>query len=72
MTGMTDGQATTELVKCAACNTPHFVSDLVFPEPDEDTNTQFGWLVANCPACGSDIKVGLDKIGSFFMDAAED
>lgn len=56
----------TDLVTCEECGADHFVADLGFPEPDEDTNTQFGWLVANCPKCGADIKVGLDKIGTLF------
>lgn len=59
---MTDSKSATELVRCESCDAPHFVSDLDFPEPDEDTNTQFGWLVARCPGCGADLKVGLEKL----------
>lgn len=55
-----------ELVNCPGCGAAHFVADLDFPEPDEDTNTQFGWLVAKCPACQADLKVGLDKLGALF------
>lgn len=56
----------TDLVHCTECKSPHFVADLEFPEPDDDTNTQFGWLVATCPVCKADLKVGLDKVTPLF------
>ena len=62
---MSENDAAAEMVKCAECDTEHFVADLEFPEPEADTNTQFGWLVARCPSCGADLKVGLDKLGDF-------
>lgn len=61
---MSDIHPAAEMVRCTECDTEHFVADLDFPEPEADTNTQFGWLVAQCPVCGADLKVGLDKLGS--------
>lgn len=69
MSPMTDPQVTTELVNCDACGAPQFIADLDFPEPDTEWNTQFGWLVARCPDCGADIKVGLDKLDFLQGDA---
>ncbi len=59
---MTDPTQAAVPIECASCHAQHFVADLDFPEPDEDTNTQFGWLVAKCPTCGADMKVGIDKL----------
>ena len=63
---MRDDDDAAELVTCTECTAQHFVADLDFPEPDADTNTQFGWLVGRCPDCGADLKVGMDKIGRLF------
>lgn len=59
---MIDPSAAAIPITCEACGAEHFVADLDFPEPDDDTNTQFGWLVAKCPSCTTDMKVGLDKL----------
>ncbi len=53
---------TVEVIRCPNCDALHFVADLDFPDPEEDANTQFGWLVAQCPSCKGDVKVGFDKL----------
>ncbi len=53
---------TAEIIRCAACKQLYLVADLSFPEPSEDSNTQFGWLVANCPNCSADIQVPYDRV----------
>jgi len=51
-----------DMMTCDACQANHMVADLDFPEPDDDTNTQYGWLVACCPTCGHDINVPMSKV----------
>ena len=41
---MNGNDPSADLVICGNCEAAHFVADLEFPEPDEDTNTQFGQL----------------------------
>ena len=53
---------TSEIIRCAGCKQVYLVSDLSFPEPDDDTNTKFGWLVASCPDCSADIQVLYDRV----------
>ena len=44
-------------ITCDQCDSTHLVTDLEFPEPDTDGNTQYSWLVARCPRCANDLTV---------------
>ena len=44
-------------VTCAQCSATCLLTDLKFPEPDSDSNTQYSWLVGRCPQCGADVPV---------------
>ena len=59
----------TDLVPCTHCEAEHFVSDLDFAEPRDDANTQFGWLVAQCPRCRGDIPISLKRLRSLLPEA---
>lgn len=74
---MTDKQSETEdpgfdptlvdPIRCEACDSNWLVSDVEFPEPEADTNTQFGWLAATCPGCRADLRVSWDRIKHVFV-----
>ena len=60
-----------DFIRCARCEQVYLVADLSFPEPDDDTNTQFGWLVASCPDCSADVQVPYDRVTSQLTPPAE-
>jgi hypothetical protein len=53
-------------IRCASCQSDWMVSDLEFPEPDDGSNTQFGWLAARCLGCRADMQVSWDKVSHVF------
>ncbi len=48
--------------ECAKCGEVTPLGEIVFSEPDESQNTQYGWLAGVCPKCDGEIQVSYDRI----------
>jgi len=48
--------------ECAKCGTVTPLGEIVFSEPDESQNTQYGWLAGVCPKCEGELQVSYDRI----------
>lgn len=48
--------------ECALCGTVTPLGEIVFAEPDENQNTQYGWIAGVCPKCEGQIQVSFDRI----------
>lgn len=49
-------------VDCTHCGASLVLSTIVFDEPDEDSDTQYGWLVGKCPSCSGDLEVEFAQV----------
>lgn len=45
------------IAECPGCGQTHLITDLVFPEPEDEASTQYNWLVARCPSCDHDLNL---------------
>lgn len=56
-------QPDADFEECADCGARFPLSDIRYPEPERsERNTQVGWLAGQCPECGADLQLGLDRV----------
>jgi hypothetical protein len=48
--------------ECAQCGTVTPLGEIAFSEPDDEQNTQYGWLAGVCPKCEGQMPVSYDRI----------
>lgn len=47
---------------CDGCGAELLASELEHPDPEDDTDTQYGWLHALCPKCGAAIPLTREMV----------